>query len=133
LQQAYLRVARYARPCEIEPMFPAWLRTVARTALSACRRRRMSFWQLLNRRHDDPSDTDGPDTNDEHLQTSLDRALAVLDPANRDLLSAKYMAGTSVRTLAERLGASPKAIESRLTRARVELRRHLLVILAQHE
>src|SRR5688572_31109907 len=56
LQQTYLRIARHARPCDAEPMFNAWLRTVARTALSDCRRRRMSFWQLLQRRHADPSD-----------------------------------------------------------------------------
>src|SRR4051812_13997020 len=30
LQQAYLRIARHARPCDSIPMFRAWLRTVAR-------------------------------------------------------------------------------------------------------
>ena len=41
--------------------------------------------------------------------------------------------GTDVRTLAEKLGISPKAAESRLSRARAELRRELVVALARHE
>jgi RNA polymerase sigma-70 factor (ECF subfamily) len=137
LQQSYLRVARYVRPCEVEPMFLGWLRLVARTALSDCRRRQMSFWHLLSRRRDDPTDAElgGPSTDgdDDHLQSALDAALNSLDNADRSLLEAKYFSGTDVRTLAEKLGISPKAAESRLTRARAELRRHLLVALARHE
>ncbi len=135
LQQTYLRIARHARPCDAEPMFLAWLRVVARTALSDCRRRRISFWQLLRRRYDDAADTEtsGADLDEERLQTSLDRALAALEPTDRDLLTAKYLSGQSVRAIAEKLSASPKAIESRLTRARAELRKHLHACLADHE
>jgi RNA polymerase sigma factor (sigma-70 family) len=132
LQQTYLRVARHARPCEAEPMFNAWLRTVARTALSDCRRRRMSFWQMLQRRHADPSDA-GSDEPDEKLQAALQSALLQLDATDRTLLETKYFSGADVRSIAEKLGVSPKAIESRLTRARAELRRLLLSALAHHE
>lgn len=133
LQQTYLRVARHVRPCDVEPMFLAWLRIVARTALSDCRRRRMSFWHLLRRRRDEPSDDATASAENEILQATLDRALAALAPAERELLEAKYLSGCSVRVLAEKLAASPKAIESRLTRARAELRRHLEILLSQHE
>lgn len=133
LQQAYLRIARHARPCDAEPMFLAWLRVVARSALSDCRRRRVSFWQLLRRRYEDPADIDGCDADEERLQAALDRALATLELADRELLTAKYLSGLSVRALAEKLSASPKAIESRLTRARAELRKHLHACLADHE
>lgn len=133
LQQAYLRIARYARPCALEPVFLGWLRVVARTALSDCRRRRLSFWELLSRRRADPTDTEPSAADDDHLQASLDRAIAALDPADRELLSEKYLSGLSVRALAEKLAVSPKAVESRLTRARAELRRQLLALLAQHE
>ena len=126
LQQTYLRVARHARPCDVEPMFHAWLRTVARTALSDCRRRRMSFWQLLQRRRDDPSEVDRSDAADEKLQAALLAALAQVEPADRALLEAKYFAGTPVKDLAMQLAISPKAVESRLTRARAALRHHLL-------
>lgn len=136
LQQTYLRVARHARPCDSEPMFLGWLRVVARTALSDCRRRRMSFWQMLNRRRDDPSEAgsgDAPHEADEQLQTALDAALASLSEADRALLAAKYFAGTSMRDIAERLNISLKAVESRLTRARAELRLTLLAALARHD
>ena len=43
LQQTYLRIARHARPCDSAPMFESWLRTVARSALHDCFRRRQSF------------------------------------------------------------------------------------------
>ena len=133
LQQTYLRVARHARSCESEPMFLGWLRTVGRTALSDCRRRRLSFWQLLQRRHADPTDVEGEDTSDEKIEAALLVALAQLEPAERALLEAKYFAGTPVRLLAEQLAVSPKAVESRLTRARAELRRQLVLALARHE
>jgi len=136
LQQAYLRIARHARPCESEPMFFAWLRIVARTALSDCRRRRISFWQMLGRRREEPEDNSSDasrDAADEKLQVALEAALASLAPHERTLLEAKYFSGVSVRALAERLAVSPKAIESRLTRARAELRRTLLTLLARHD
>jgi RNA polymerase sigma-70 factor, ECF subfamily len=132
LQHTYLRIAKHVRPCAVEPMFLAWLRTVARTALSDCRRRRMSFWQMLQRRHADPSDK-GDDVEDEKLQRALESALLQLDEADRALLEAKYFVGTPVRLLAEQRGVSPKAVESRLTRARAELRRHLLTTLTRDE
>src|SRR5438874_10404941 len=133
LQQAYLRIARYARPCAIEGMFIAWLRTVARTALSDCRRRRQTFWQMLQRRRDDPTATESASEDEERLQAALDYALLQLDPADRELLEAKYFSGLAVAEIAARMALSPKAVESRLTRARAELRRHLLSLLSPHE
>lgn len=133
LQQTYLRVAKHARPCDCERMFWGWLRVVARTALSDCRRRRLRFWQLLNRRGAEPGGPVAHEGADERVQTALDAALASLNPAERALLEAKYFSGTDVRSIAEQLGLSPKAVESRLTRARAELRRRLITTLARHE
>jgi RNA polymerase sigma factor (sigma-70 family) len=133
LQQTYLRIAKHARPCESEPMFRGWLRVVARTALSDCRRRQRSFWTLLHRRQADPSDLDTTTADEERLQAALDTALARLDAADRALLEAKYLSGHEVRRIAEDLAITPKAVESRLTRARAELRRELLALLPRHE
>jgi RNA polymerase sigma factor (sigma-70 family) len=132
LQQTYLRIARHARACDSAPMFSAWLRTVARSALHDCWRRRRTFWQLL--RHpsaapESPSD----DSRDGALTDALDAALAQLDATDRALLEQKYFAGLDVRTLATRLELTPKAVESRLTRARAELRRLLIAALKRHE
>ncbi len=132
LQQTYLRIARHARPCDSAPMFAAWLRVVARSALNDCRRRRRSFWQLLNRRAFDPTDLDSSTEQEDQLLATLDAVLATLDPDDRALLEAKYFSGTDVRTLAERLAISQKAAESRLTRARAELRKRLIAALPHH-
>jgi RNA polymerase sigma-70 factor (ECF subfamily) len=133
LQQTYLRVARHARPCESEAMFGGWLRVVARTALSDCRRRRFSFWDMLRRRADEPELDDRAGREDEVLRAAIEAGLAALAADDRGLLEAKYFQGESVRTIAERLGVSAKAVESRLTRARAELRQNLQEILARHE
>jgi len=49
-------------------------------------------------------------------------ALEILPSERRDVLRGKYVEGLSVKQLADRLGKSPKAIESLLTRSRGELR-----------
>ncbi len=133
LQHTYLRVARSLRPCDAEPQFRAWLRIVARTALADCRRRQLSFWQLLLRRSNDPSTITEPLENDDSLFTALDHALGQLDPAERQLLEAKYFAHTSVSQLATQLGCTEKAAESRLTRAREKIKTAILAQLTRHE
>lgn len=133
LQQTYLRIARHARACDSEPMFEGWLRVVARSALHDCWRRRRSFWQMLQRRHADPSDAPSEEICEDQSLALLEAALATLDADDRELLEAKYFFGCDVRSLAEKLGISPKAAESRLTRARAELRRRLIEAFSRHE
>jgi RNA polymerase sigma factor (sigma-70 family) len=132
LQQTYLRVAKYVRPCDAEPMFKAWLRTVARSALLDCWRRRRSFTELLFRKWQEPAELSDP-SRDDRLMGELDQALARLDSTDRALLEGKYFTGTDVRTLADQLAITPKAVESRLTRAREALRRELVAALHRHE
>ena len=132
LQQTYLRVARHVRACESEPMFRGWLRTVARTALLDCWRRRRSFADLLFRRQQEPPELAEPG-DDDRLMAKLDEALRQLDAADQALLEEKYYAGVDVRTLACKLNLTPKAVESRLTRARTALRRELLAALQRDE
>lgn len=50
------------------------------------------------------------------------RALAELPAEYEEILRAKYLDGQSVREIAEVLRISPKAVESRLTRARAAFR-----------
>jgi RNA polymerase sigma factor (sigma-70 family) len=134
LQQTYLRIARYSRPFDSAPIFAGWLRTLASSALNDCRRRRKSFWNRLH--NSDVAAEEYPreaSARDETLSAALDAALAQLDPAERDLLTAKYFLGADVRSLALKLGLTSKAVESRLTRARAELRRHLTAALSSHD
>jgi RNA polymerase sigma-70 factor (ECF subfamily) len=132
LQRTYLRVAKHVRPCAAEAMFHAWLRTVARSALQDCWRRQRSFSDLLFRKYQEPSELADP-ASDDRLMSELDAALSRLDPGDRMLLEEKYFNGREVRTIAEKLALSPRAVESRLTRARDALRRELLPALRRHE
>jgi RNA polymerase sigma-70 factor (ECF subfamily) len=132
LQQTYLRVAKYVRPCAAEPMFKGWLRTVARTALQDCWRRRRSFADLLIRHQQEPPEMADPG-DDDRLVVELDVALRRLDAGDRALLEAKYFSGLDVRSLADNLNLTPKAVESRLTRARAALRRELIATIRRHE
>jgi RNA polymerase sigma factor (sigma-70 family) len=129
LQQAYLRIAKYARPCESAPVFAAWLRIVTRTALSDCRRGRRSFLDLLRRHESSIITTFQVDDQEEHLQIALNIALEQLETEDRALLETKYFSCLSVIEIAQNLSLSPKAVESRLTRARATLRRQLLIAL----
>ncbi len=134
LQQTYLRVARHARPCDSVPMFAGWLRVVARSALSDCRRRGRKFWDRLEHRSADPADPGASEhVEEERMLTALDAALSRLDAESRALLEAKYFSGADVRSLAAKLTISEKAVESRLTRARAELRRLLVASLSHDE
>lgn len=133
LQQAYLRVARHARPCDSAPMFRSWLTMLTRSALQDCRRRRAGFGRMLFRRQSEPDDPDTGDAALEALHGALEAALAALSPDDRALLEGKYFLGRSVRALAEQLGTTEKAVESRLTRARAELKRRLESLLHEHE
>lgn len=133
LQQTYLRVARHARPCESLVQFESWLRLLARSALNDHRRRRSVWSRLLSRPEAVPEDPAADSAHEQHIAAALETALARLTREDRALLEQKYYAGHDVRTLAEKLGLTPKAVESRLMRARAELRRHLLASLARHE
>jgi RNA polymerase sigma factor (sigma-70 family) len=133
LQQTYLRIARHVRRCDNAAQFQSWMRVVARTALSDCRRRRTSFWRLLSRWHQDPTETGSSTRDEEEIEAVLAAELAALEPDNRALLEGKYFRGADVRTLADELGITPKAAESRLTRARAELRSRLIAVLNPHE
>jgi RNA polymerase sigma factor (sigma-70 family) len=130
LQHAYLRIARHVRVCENEARWAGWLQVVARSALSDTRRRQFRFWQMLRRRAAEPADAPS-DSADNLLLAALDASLAQLPPETRALLAAKYFSRESVQGIADRLGLSAKAVESRLTRARAELRERLNLALQQ--
>lgn len=133
LQQTYLRLARHARACDCAPMFSSWLRLITRSAASDIRRGRRNFWQMLRRYHEAVSEPETSREDEERLQEALDAALLNLAAEDRALLEAKYFAGQSIRDIAQSLSLSPKAVESRLTRARAALRSELRSFLPYHE
>lgn len=126
LQQTYLRIARYVQPCACAPMFARWLRLVAQSALSDCRRGPRRFWQLRQLYQRSLLSDNEIDEKEEKLHDVLGIAMDALGEEQRVLLDAKYYFELSVKEIAEKLSVSEKSIESRLTRARAALRRELL-------
>ena len=123
LQRAYLRIARHVRACENEGMWIGWLRVVCRSALSDARRRERRFWNFFRVSAADEISSVEELTDGADLFALLDRAMDALDPETRQLLAWKYFVGESMAAIASRLEITTKAVESRLTRARGELRR----------
>jgi RNA polymerase sigma-70 factor (ECF subfamily) len=66
------------------------------------------------------------------LLEALETGVRGLSTEERELVEQKYFAGESVRNLAESLGTSEKAVESRLGRVRRKLKQALLAAL-KHE
>jgi RNA polymerase sigma factor (sigma-70 family) len=137
LQETFTRVARHARPFEAEEKFWSWLTVLARSAAADAGRKRRSYWRLLTNyalswmpSQAIQSETDGAD---EHLQSLLLEGLGGLRGEDRALIEGKYLRGASVRELAAQSNLTEKAVESRLARARRQLREQLFQRLKNEE
>jgi RNA polymerase sigma-70 factor (ECF subfamily) len=127
LQQTFIRAVRHIRPCHTEAELWGWLTLLARCAAADLGRLERRYLGFLTRWL--PHQTDplpAPPEADQRLQEALAAELAALSPADRELLEQKYFGDNAVRELAETLGTSEKAVESRLTRARQRLKTAIL-------
>ena len=98
-------------------------------------RKRNRYWRLLAnyaRSLIHPLEPAAAEDTDGQLQELLVRGLGELEPDARSLVEGKYLRRASVRELAAESGLTEKAVESRLLRARRELREKVLTKLC-HE
>lgn len=125
VQQTMLKVARHVRVFEDEAAFWRWLTVLARTAAVDEARKSQRYFAFIERwwrgRTEEPVD-DRADRLEEMLSSGFEQ----LEPDERTVLEKKYLEESSVREIALTLGLSEKAVESRLTRARVKLKELLL-------
>lgn len=118
-------VARLRDPHKLAP----WLYRIAVTQ-AALYRRRVGRRRKLHQRFADDGAAPTEAVDDDPLgwlladeqQQLVRRAVAALAPRDAELLLLKYTEDWTYRQLAERLGASPSAVEARLHRARGRLR-----------
>jgi RNA polymerase sigma factor (sigma-70 family) len=124
LQQTLLRVARYAKAFPSEEVFWSWLTTLARSAARDAGRRERRYADLLRRFATMwwayPSCQSNQE--EDRLGDLIREALEELPAEERRIIAGKYLSGESIRELAAQSGLSEKAVESRLSRARVALR-----------
>lgn len=119
-QETLLRVVRHIRGFDGEDEFWGWLTCLARSA-AADHGRKLSRYRRLLEKFSGQSPPPVPEPALD-LEEILQRGLGQLPAEDRALLQQKYSEGASVRQMASRAGVSESAIESRLARARRELR-----------
>jgi RNA polymerase sigma-70 factor (ECF subfamily) len=129
LQLTMVRVARHVRCFHSEDAFWSWLTVLARSAAADESRKRRSYWKFLDRFRTQPPPEASPD-GDDAWESALARGLARLLPDERELIERKYFDRLSVRELSRAEGASEKAIDSRLVRARRKLKEFVIQELA---
>jgi len=123
-QSALLTAAAKLKAVASEEHLWNWLARAARQHLSRDRRKQQ--------RHPPPASLDALPSplesaaTETALESNLDTALLSLEPADRQVVEWFYFDGLSHKEIATRLGATPKAVSSRLERARVKLRSFLL-------
>lgn len=132
LQASLIRVSRRIRIFPADDDLWRWLTTIARHTLvdeQRKRGRRQSLWTRIQQHfaHSPPPPpaVDEPDPENAWL-TMLQQGLEDLSLDDRLLLRRKYDDRQSVRTIANELGTTEKAIESRLSRLRLKLRQTVL-------
>lgn len=120
VQAVFLAAASKLRPVAGEEHLWNWLARVARQHLAKHwrRQRRESAFVSLAELPNDPGHTPA----DTVLEESLEAALLELDDEDRQIIEWFYLDGLGQKDLAEKLNTTPKAISSRLERARASLR-----------
>ena len=106
----------------------AWILTVARNVLGDWRRRaRLRQYVALGSMHDLVYDAPSPEERllkEEEVGRVLD-SVALLGPADRELLSLRYGSGLEIAEMAEILGVGAGTVRTRLWRALDRLRKAL--------
>ena len=124
-----MRVVRHIKVFPSEAVFWSWLTVLARSALSDQTRKRRRYLAFLDRftwhSRAQQAAPDDPEA-DARLVALLESSLGALPFDERRLVEAKYFERRSVREIAEDLGLSEKAVESRLVRIRQKLKAAIL-------
>ena len=122
-QETLLRVVRHVRLFECGESFWSWLTCLARSAAADHGRKSSRYRRLLDRFAGQTAARDEPaPAPDFEISNTIARGLDQLAEEDRLLLRRKYAEGASVRQMADHAGVTETAIESRLARARRELR-----------
>lgn len=120
VQAAFLVAARKLRQAESESHLWNWLARVVRQQIAKIRRQRRKDAPLVSVA-DLPPDA-GTVEPDSRLEEGLDAALSMMDDDERQLVEWFYFDQLGHKEIAERLATTPKAVSSRLERARAKLR-----------
>lgn len=130
LQGTLVRVARYIKVFHDKNAIWSWLTVLARSALVDETRKRRRYFSFLDRftQHAVRENEIRNDNHaDEQLRILLAQHVAMLPPDEQKLVEQKYSIHRSVREIADELGTTEKAVESKLSRVRKKLKDAVLV------
>ena len=134
MQGAFTRVVRHIKLFTDEKVFWSWLTVLARSALFDHSRKRRRYFAFLDRFSREPhAECFSQAADDDKLETMLSHSLVQLPEEDQRLLVWKYTDGRSVRSIADELQTTDKAIESRLSRIRRKLKDIVLTELKHEE
>jgi len=121
VQTVFVTAAKKLRRAESEEHLWNWLARVARQHFTKTWRSRQRDPAMANAEMltDDCAASAGPDS---FLEEVLDGALKRLDAEEQQLIRIFYFDRLSQKEIADQLGTTPKAVSSRLERAREKLR-----------
>lgn len=120
VQSAMLTAARKLKPVESEAHLWNWLARVARQQLAKVWRHQQRTPTLVEL--SEWPEAAVPEASDSVLEENLDEALLELETEDRQAVEWFYFDGLSHKEIAGRQGVTPKAVSSRLERARAKLR-----------
>ena len=120
VQSTMLTAARKLKPVESEAHLWNWLARVTHQHLAKVWRHRQRMPTLVELA--ELPEATAPEGPDSLLEENLDGALLELETEDRQMVEWFYFDGLSHKDIAERQGATPKAVSSRLERARAKLR-----------
>jgi RNA polymerase sigma-70 factor (ECF subfamily) len=120
VQAAFIVAAKKLRRVAGEAHLWNWLAQIARQQIARAGRRQKCNTQMVSA--EELSDRAIAAESDTRLEEILDAALASVDSAEHQIIELFYFDRLSHKEIAERLNATPKAVSSRLERARAALR-----------
>lgn len=127
-QLTFIRVVKYVKIFEHEAEFWRWLVRLARSAYLDRLRKESRRWSI---RFLGLGDVDAlaepvwPEAANGLVDEALELSLKTLAPPELSLVTAKYLDGQSYRQLAQAMGTTEKAVESRLVRVRKKLKQFI--------
>ena len=139
LQDTLLAMARGVRDFRGASSISTWLYTIARSFCIKRRRRRkfapeeersLDTDLIAESRHlADPGQNPDEALAGKQVETALEEAIAALEPMYREVLLLRDAEGLTAPEVAEVLGVTPRAVKSRLHRARLSVRERVAPLL----
>jgi len=120
VQLAFVTAAKKLRRAENETHLWNWLARIARQHIAKAWRQQQRDSAVIGTA--DPPDGVSTAESDTVLEECLDAALQLMDEDERRLIEWFYFDEMSQKEIAEQLASTPKAVSSRLDRARTKLR-----------